>query len=342
LKRNYKMKKMLAVLTVGAFLMAPAFAFATDCQGPECSAKGKIDMEVFAAGGAIDAQGALITMGGPISGAAGSIEAAGGIGAAQAKGGSFFGKVDGKIGVTAGGIVDGDAEVFNPGIGDVSIGVRTYGEGHAAAGGYVDLKALGLSGAEGTFGAAAGEATLSGSIIGPSPLFGWESYGLSLGIAGQGAGAYVAGAAGTALFGCVDVGGTIIMDGSSGSASYRSIDWLGNGFKRETMGTNVQANTTVRSVNLINDVHGISTGGVSGGYVVAGVAASKTIQATNGGVASAKALGTYNGSGELGCSFNGSAVGGTQTTAMTLNGGSGAIMSSSANMAVTVGPAMPN
>jgi len=59
------------------------------------------------------------------------------------------------------------------------------------------------------------------------------------------------------------------------------------------------------------------------------------VQVVNGGYASANAVGSYSGSGPLGCNFEGSAIGGTQTSATTVSGYKGAIMTSNASMQVT-------
>ena len=325
------MKKILSIFTICAFLFIGAnVAFAT-CEGPECSQSGKIDMDVFAAGGAIDAYGRLIP-----NGAAGSVAAAGGIGAGQAKGGSFFGKVEGEIGVTAGGIIIGDSYKMSRLKGfDKSIGVGSWAHGDAEAGGYLGLKALGFSGATGAFGSVAGQGTLSGSVLGGSPLNEWDSKGITYGVAGQFAAGHVEGYVGTALFGYGDVAGDIYMSGETESQSYRGITYLGGGYKVETMGTNVRANTNVNSFEN-KYACGITIADISGGYVAAGAATSVTVMAVEGGVGFAKASGAYAGSGELGCNFEGSLDGGTQVNVTTLSGRSGSIVSSSARMAVSV------
>jgi hypothetical protein len=74
---------------------------------------------------------------------------------------------------------------------------------------------------------------------------------------------------------------------------------------------------------------------LTGGWQAAGVASAKTIQVSNGGIAKAEANGSYSGAGSLGCNFEGSAVGGTQTSATTVQGYNGSIMTSSAAMKVS-------
>jgi hypothetical protein len=53
------------------------------------------------------------------------------------------------------------------------------------------------------------------------------------------------------------------------------------------------------------------------------------------GGAVAGAIGTYSGSGDLGCNFDGSAIGFTSTSVTTFNGMNGSINSASAGMEVS-------
>jgi hypothetical protein len=191
-------------------------------------------------------------------------------------------------------------------------------------------------------GGVGGQASLDGSIIGPSPFFGWDSKGVTLGVAGQGTlGGFIGGGAAAGL-GSYEADANIDMWGTSYSQSYRGIDWFCGG-KTEIMGTDVGAFSSVES-NGYSDDHIIGTAFVEGGYIAGGIAASKTIQMTQGGLATASAVGTYSGSGNLGSDFNGSAVGYTQTRATTYNGYNGSIMTSSAGMSVssTSNSNMPN
>jgi hypothetical protein len=105
------------------------------------------------------------------------------------------------------------------------------------------------------------------------------------------------------------------------------------------MGSNVGAYTNVLSYGYANDQL-IGCAFVEGGFVAAGVAASKTVQMTPTGMAAATAFGTYAGAGGLGCDFNGSAVGYTATSSTTLNGYNGSIMSSQAGMQVSSRPSL--
>jgi hypothetical protein len=314
------------------------------CNGsPECSAEGNFAINTFAAGGGLDLHGALITKGYPVSGAAGGISAAGGVGFGEAEGEftsfKFFrktitlGSAGAELYSRGGGqvLVD-DAGTFNPGFGDKSIGVYSHSNTVATTAGNLKVNATGLAYSAGIIGGATGQFSADGSIIGPSPLPQWKSVGVSGGVAAQGSAGAFLGYAATGLYGSADVGAFINMGGDTYSQSWRAID--GN---TEIMHTDVGASTWVDSDSHV-DTHAFAIGGVEGGWIAGGIAASKTIQATPYGVAKAGAVGTYSGAGELGCTFNGSAVGYTQTTATQTPGYRGSIMSSSAGMQVSNNP----
>jgi len=103
------------------------------------------------------------------------------------------------------------------------------------------------------------------------------------------------------------------------------------------MGTNVKAETIVTSYKGV-DTCLIGCGFVDGGFMAGGFAGSLTVQKTNSGIAKASALGMYSGGGSLGCNFSGSAAGYTHTSATTLQGYSGSVMSSSAGMQASSNP----
>jgi hypothetical protein len=343
-KGEKKMKKLLIVcmMVIGLALGA---GNGMACEGPECSAQGNFDIDTFAAGGGIDLDGRLIP-----NGATGGISAAGGIAGGQATGevaeGTIgwgrwkktikFGDTSAALNTTGGGFTQTNSYVFSPKGFDVAIGVHTDSDNFATTQGSLDVAALGIAESHGCMFGLAGQGTLDGSIIGPSPFFGWESEGLSVGLAGQGSVGGFYGAAGSVGLGNVNVQAGIDMWGGSVTESYRGITWNGD-MKTETMGTNVAAFTTVDSYGSV-DRSGLAVGYVEGGYVAGGVAASKTIQANNGGVAAANALGTYSGAGELGCNFNATANGYTQTSATTMQGYNGSVMNSQAAMSVNIGP----
>ena len=125
------------------------------------------------------------------------------------------------------------------------------------------------------------------------------------------------------------------MYGGSVSESWRAINWDGN-VKTEYMGTAVAANTGVTSVGNV-DRNAAAIGFVNGGFIAAGGAKTATIQSNPNGFAKANATGSYNGSGPLGQSFNGSANGYTQTSSTTQSGYNGSIMNSQAGMSVVIG-----
>jgi hypothetical protein len=339
------MKKLFVITLAVTMIFAFSNAFAGgDCNGqPECSAQGNFAINTFAAGGGLDLHGALITKGYPVSGAAGGISAAGGIGFGEAEGEftSFklfrktitLGSAGAELYSRGGGeVLIDDAGTYNPGIGDKSVGVYSHSNTVATTAGNLKVNAEGLAYSAGIIGGAAGQFSADGSIIGPSPLPQWKSVGVSGGVASQGSAGAFLGAAATGLYGNAEVDAYINMGGDTYSDSYRGID--GN---TEIMGSNVSAQTWVDSDSDV-DTHAFAVGEVEGGWVAGGIAASKTVQATPYGVAKAGAVGSYNGSGELGCDFNGSAVGYTQTTATQTPGYRGSIMSSSAGMQVSNSP----
>jgi len=339
------MKKLFIGLMVAGLIMFGTNAFATDCNGPECSAEGNFAINTFAAGGGLDLHGVLLTRGGGLSGAAGGISAAGGIGFGEAEGEftsfRFFGRTItlGSAGADlysrgGGEVLIDDAGTFNPHIGDKSIGVYSHSNTVATTAGGLSVNAKGLAYSAGVIGGAAGQFSADGSIITGSPKYPWKSDAVSFGVAAQGsAGAFLGGAA-TGLYGDAEVGANIDMYGDTYSESYRAID--GN---TEIIGSWVSARTMVTSDKYV-DSNAFAGGFVEGGWVAGGLAASGTFQATDYGVAKAGAVGAYGASGELGCDFNGSAVGYTQTTATQTPGYRGSIMSASSGMQVSSSPAM--
>jgi len=315
--------------------------------GPECSAEGNFAINTFAAGGAIDADGKLIP-----NGAAGGISAAGGIGVGAAEGSFesfkvrkyvFFGPwktvtlggTEADLSNTAGGFTNTDAGKYDPGPGK-NIGVYSTSNNYAITQGNLHVAAWGFAESHGIIAGAAGQASLDGSIVGPSPLPQWDTQGVTLGVAGQGSiGAY-AGGAGAAGLGSADVDARIEMWGGSSSESYRGID--GN---TEYMGSNVNAYTIVSSDSNV-ERHLIGAGFVEGGWVAGGAAASLTVQKSDYGVAKAGAVGTYSAAGELGCNFNGSANGYTYTSSQQNPGFKGSVMTSQAGMQVKSSPLPQN
>jgi len=328
-----KIFKSLIVAIAAVGLMSGA-AFA----GPNESAQGNFDISTFAIGGGIDADGALIP-----NGAAGGISAAGGVagGAATGEVSSFtfgrrhpitisLGATEADLSNTAGGFTNTTAGKYKPSCG-TSIGVYSGSENYAITEGSLHVGALGLAHSEGVIGGIVGQASLDGSIVGPSPLPMWDSKGVSYGIAGQGAvGGFIGGGIAAGL-GSVDVAAGLETYGGSYSESYRGI--VGD---TEYMGTNVSAHTVVTSYGNVDQCL-IGVGFVEGGYVAAGGVATRTVQMTNSGMAAASAKGAYSGAGTLNANFSGTADGYTYTSATQMPGMNGSVMSSQAGMKVTIG-----
>jgi hypothetical protein len=312
------------------------------------SSSGNFNIDTFAVGGGVDLHGSLVTQG-PISGAAGGISAAGGVGFGEAQGSfkSFFIPL-GEAGATlysAGGgevLIDStyklnkaDVQAILPGTSvdnAVGIGSGSFGVPVAVAvtAGNLTVNAKGLAYSTGVIGGAAGQVTADGSIVGSSPFLSqWKSNGISAGVAAQGSIGGFIGGAGTFGYGDADIGADITMNGWTVSESYGAIS-----NNTEIMGTNVAARTMVESNSHVTTNY-LAIGFVEGGWVAGGVAKTGTVQTTNYGFANAGAFGTYSGSGNLGSSFNGSAVGYTQTTATQTPNYRGSIMTSSAGMQVS-------
>jgi len=336
------------------------------CADGSCTAEGNFNISTFAAGGGIDYD-SLVFAG---NGATGGVSVAGGISAAQASGhvqeipvykktymGNKYGwgrlnprnyskklvgtiqlgDASGALNSTAGGFTRTESYTFKPLGFDKAQGLGTSSDGYATTHGSIEIAAHGLAGASASMFGIAGQATLDGSIIGPHDSF--DSKGVSLGVAGQGSVGGFIGGAGVFGYGDVAVEAGVDMWGGSVSESYRGVNYDGN-TKTETMGTYVGAFTDINSYSNV-DRNGLAGGFVEGGYVAGGIAATKTVQAvateTGGGVAAAKAFGTYSGSGDLGCDFNGTANGYSQTSATTMKGYNGAVMNSQAGMSVSIG-----
>ena len=339
---------------------------------------GNFDIDTLALGGGFDISGKLIP-----NGAAGGINAAGGIAYGTASGevssltkdiyeyrgykkgdynwgwsGYYYvgnnkgwfdfvgtetillGGAEGGLDLIGGGLAsDSDAYKFTPTVGDIGIGVGSQSINEAYTGGTLYVGAWGIAEAHGFMLGAAGQGSLDGSIIAGSPLPMWDSKALSYGVAGQGSLGWFVGGGVAAGLGSVEVVADIDMAGGSWSESYRAIDFDGPA-KTEIIGTNVGAWTDVSTVGSV-DSNILAFGYVDGGYVAGGIATAKTVQVTDSGFAKASATGTYSGSGDLGTSFSGSAIGSTQTTATQVSGYNGTVMTSSAHMSVQINNPFP-
>ena len=374
------MKKFLSILTISAFLLVGAnvvmagngdskpcppsspnagaigepCGFGGDNDIPNANAEGNFDIDVFAIGGGLSFDGELIP-----NGAAGGIGAAGGVAAGEAEGSfesfRFFrktinlGSAEGNLKAIGGGMTKTEAYDFNQPGGsgpyDLAIGVGSETDNFAETGGHLSGGATGLAYSAGGIAGAAGQASLNGSILTGSPLPVWDSKGVTGVVAGQGSlGAFIGGGI-AAGYGDYEVGADIWMHGNSEADSYRAVDFFPGGHT-EYMASYGRASTEVQSYGYANDNH-LATSFVTGGYVAAGGVKTATIQAVNtglgGGIAKSSANGSYSGSGDLGTNFNGKAEGYSKTSATTLNGYNGAIMTSGAGMKVSSSqPTQPN
>ena len=359
------MKKLFSYLSIALFVVCllgvPAMACPDNpCDGGNCHASGNFDISTFAAGGGVDC--ALETI---PNGVAGGIGAAGGVSLGEASG-SFesykkpvyewkkvcrcgrcrwerrlvgyktvtLGNAGADLNSVAGGFVNTNDYVMHDC--GLFIGVGSQTDTFATTRGSLHVEAEGLAEAHGFIGGIAGQGSLNGSLIGPSPLCCWDSEGFSAGLAGQGSIGGFAGGAVAGLYGEADIEAGIDMFGNSYSESYRGITFDGD-FKTEYMGTNVGASTEVTSYKAV-DTSCLATGCIDGGFMAGGFAGALTVQKTDSGIAKASALGMYSGGGSLGCNFSGSAAGYTHTSATTLQGYSGSVMSSSAGMQVSSNP----
>lgn len=338
MKRTFLGIAMATMIAVSGF-MNPVLA----CTGPNCEAAGNFNISVFAKGGGLSGDIEIIP-----NGIAGGFGLTGGV----AKGGATgevttfkfgrktisLGETGAEVGVWAGGATKTVGYSFNPVTCetpfDIGIGVGSWTHNIATTGGTLEGHVLGLGYSAGTIAGITGQKSFNGSLLTGSPLSAWKSTGVTYGVAGQSSLGGFTGYGISAGFGSYDVGADIYMSGKSGSESWRAIDFFDGG-KTEYMGTNVFASTLVETSAYAND-KGIAKAGIDGGFTAKGDVATKTTQAVNGGTAVAKANGGYTGSGDLGCNFLGSAVGYSQTSATTLNGYNGSIMSSNAGMTVNV------
>lgn len=284
-------------------------------------------------GGGISADLQLIP-----NGIAGGIGIAGGEADGAYSGGWIFnGSGNGFTGVSAGGFTDTNAYTYTPGgTLDIGIGVGSKTESIATTEGVVNggIKGLGLTG--GTIDGEVFQGTLNSSTVGTSPLGVWDSNGNSTGTALQGSTGEFAGIGGAVFNGKYDIKAGIDMGGISYSNSYRGIDFTSTG-KTEAMGTNVGIVTEVTSFGSASDT-GFGAATVDGGFIAGGSIEADTTQSLTGGNANASLNTGYIGSGSLGQTLNADAFGATQTSATTINGYNGEVMSaqSGTNVSITV------
>ena len=334
----------IMAIAIISFMVVPAFAGGWNF--------GTLDIETKAGAAAIDSDFKTIP-----NGAAFGVSGATGKAKADANGFVLNGTVEGEVDALGGGLTVTDSyRLHNPVSGvDASIGVGSSSTSQANTAASVKIKVdpdrHGFGVVDADISGFAAQGTLNASGLKESPIYANGTTGFTGGISAQGS---VGGFEGDAwaMSGpdyrgwCRPVdskagagmGAEITMVGGSYSESYRFFDKDGN-ITTTGMGTNVGAFTTVTSHGYDYDWDrglACSDADVNGGFKVVGGAASITKQNAPGtGVAVAKALGVYSGSGRLGSTYNGSAVGYTHTTVATVDGMKGSIVSSGAGMKVT-------
>ncbi len=329
-----KMMKLFGIITLALLISVPA---ALACHGPECGeGEGNFKIKAKAYGKGFDIDGKLIKRG-----AAGGLSSAKGYTTGGARGYVYNADASGKIDVSGGGLASTTAYKFDPEVGDhgKGVGSSSYAYGETTAS--LKLKAKNADGwydwgfAHGGFHGCVRQLTLDGSIIVNGKK--WDSKGLSAGVAGQMASGHIYGDAMVDSWigynGKVNLKAGIIMDGASYSESYRFVAEE-DGVRVEGMGTNVGARTDVETFRKVKS-KGWGYGYVGGSFNAKGGAAALTVQKNDNGKAVALAVGTYQGSGRLGCNFSGSVQGGTYTNAMKVEGMNGTVMSSGASMSVS-------
>ena len=371
---------IVSLMVLSLVFAGNAFA-TDGCDGPDCSAEGNFDISTFAIGGGISYDGVIedggaaggIGVAGGIAGAKASghvesfevpvFEYVGRCNGDYNRGlfGYYYvghnrgrydltgyrtvmlGHAEGALSSAAGGFTKTEAYTFDsskshPEYQEV-FGVGSWTENREArATQWVDLSAFGKAGATSMFAGAAGQGSLNGAIITPADDQNVEGHALA--VAGQGSLAGYYGFAGTGLIGSVEVDTGAVMNGFSEADAYRATYFFKGG-KTEILLGYTHADTQVYSGwNNINN-HGLAGGYVNGGWVAGGVGYTASKMTTDMGYAKATASGSYNGSGQLGCDFNGMLDGYSKTQSTTLDGYNGTVMRSSAGMRVEIGGGNP-
>jgi hypothetical protein len=335
------MKKLFVVLFAVSLLFAIT-GTSMACDGPDCYGSGNFDITAGAGSAVLD--GGIKTI---PNGVAGGVAGAAGGTVGEAVGHVNNADAEANLHVVGGGLVSHDDYRFDVDA-DRSIGVGSMSQAEAVTQGHIDVFAdadwpnrwrdwKNNGEATGGFVGGAAQGTLDGSLIGESPIF-FDTTGFSGGIAGQGSIGNIEGGAlaGSCLLNCygpssasADAG--ITMAGNSYSESYRYVNFPERGVKTEGMGTNVGATTEITSYG--ND-SGLAF--TSGGFDAAGGVAAMTVQNGPGlSGAAATAVGSYTGSGQLNCNYNGSVNGSTYTSVTTYDGMKGSINSAGSSMSVS-------
>ncbi len=236
----------------------------------------------------------------------------------DAKGFIFNGTIDADLPL-AGNVAGGNSQS------GTTANLGTWTQNLAVAGAQLDLGAstpsIGLGSVKGD---ASGYAKQSSHNLGG----GIANGGLTGGIAAQeSAGGFGGDAkAAVVLFWGGDAGFDASMThvGYSETNSYTLSESFGKG-----LGTRVEADTFVTTDSSSYD-NGIAHADVGGGFKASGAVETGTIQSRNGGYAAANAEGAYSGSASLGKTYNGSAIGYSETF-----GNNNGVMQSGAGMTVT-------
>jgi hypothetical protein len=341
------------------------------CIGIGCEAQADMEIGTFAIGGGLSTDGVLTENGG-----AAGIGAAGGVAGAEASGHVeswekpvydwvfvgktcwgwpkyerrlvgyetiFTGKVEGALSSTAGGFTKTEAFTFdrsssNPHYQEVN-GVGSFTENREVqAQQWVDLDVIGFGSAGAMFGGVAGQGSANGAFM--TPEDDQNINGLAVAGAAQGSLLGYYGVAGAGLFGDVEIAAGGIMFGASEADAYNATYFFEGG-KTEILTGYVYADTAVYNWNNI-DRDALAIGYVNGGWVAGGAGYTASTMSNDSGFARATAVGTYSGSGQLGCNdFNASLEGYSKTQSTTLDGYNGTVMKSSAGMTVNIGSEQP-
>lgn len=345
------MKKfVLALLTIALMMGMSGMAFACEeggCYEPTFT-YGELDLTVGAIAGGIDGDVETIPNGMAIG-----VGGAGALAGGNLSGFIINGEISGETGVVAGGLTNTETHVYNPNLGDHSIGVVSVTENYAIVGGEmtggVDPGYLGYGVVGGILAGGAAQGSLNVSVLGASPIY-FESNGLTGGSASQGSvgsfEGYIALMSGGDYGWCrpinsragAGISAEIVMNGYSYSESYRFIA-EDNGATTEGMGTFVGAGTTVDSnMNSWERYQGAAYADayICGVWEASGNVNTITVQGIPGvGGSIAAANGRYYGTGGLGSNYSGSATGYSQTTMTTVAGMQGAINTANAGMTVS-------
>lgn len=341
------MKKIISIVSCALMICTLSFTSVMACDGPECQTISNGAIDVSSAAGSITGD---IDVQGVYKGGAIGTSVAGGGAAATADGAIKSGEISGDVGTIGGGLSTTEADTFDPGVGDLNVGVGTSSWAQGVAGATADVSVDGKRGnADADIVGLTGQAT--GNVSGLGLLFG---NGITVGKVGQGSvGGFVGDAdARVGWFnGNTDahMDANITMIGTSDSSSYRFIDWE-DGNTTVGQGSMIGATTNVTTSASTSDHDrgwcAYADADLAGAYVAAGNGTTVTVQDSSDrnsvGGAIAGANGSYVGAGCLNTNYSGSLEGYSNTQVTKYNGLNGSINSSSAGMTVTTGISYDN